>query len=94
MASSIAQRRVLVCTASGHPLTLRARTRRTRWLEWRGRDGLDKPNRASVEPRGFEVEVALNPLHDVVVDDAVVAERQQRSALGVEELAHHPLVGE
>ena len=35
----------------------------------------------------------MHALGDVVIDDAVVAQREQRRLLGGEELAHHVLVG-
>ena len=60
-------------------------------LDRHGRPTL--PTRLLIEPCGLEVEIALHALHHVVVDHAVVAERQQRGVLGREELAHDALVG-
>src|SRR4249919_1748491 len=51
------------------------------------------PPELLVEPGGLEVEVALHALHDVVVDHALVPQREELGVLGGEELAHHALVG-
>src|SRR5262249_57249105 len=49
-------------------------------------EGLD------VEPGVLEVEVALEPVHDLVRDPALVAQGDDRGALGLEQLAAGALV--
>src|SRR5439155_16922613 len=61
---------------------------RRRGARVRGR----RPSVDSIQPGGLEVDVALHALDDVVVDDALVAEPEQRRLLGGEQLAHHALV--
>src|SRR3954464_6194672 len=52
------------------------------------------PARASdLEPLVLEVELALDAVHDVVGDRAVVAQGDDRPPLGLEHLADEPLVG-
>ena len=46
-----------------------------------------------VQPRVFEVEVALDAVQDLVVDLAPAAQLDHAAALGVEKLAAQPLVG-
>ena len=45
-----------------------------------------------VQPCVLEVEIARDPLHDVVVDSAFAAKRDHRCPLGIEQLAQEPLV--
>lgn len=46
-----------------------------------------------LEPRLLEVEVALEAVHDLIGDPAVVPQLGQLIALSDEEEVHHPLVG-
>ena len=41
----------------------------------------------------LEVEVSLDAVHHIVADHALVAELDDGAALGLEQLAHQPLVG-
>ena len=47
-----------------------------------------------IEPRVLEVEVALDPVHDVVVDRARVAKAEEGAPLRLEQLAPQPLVAD
>src|SRR5215218_10478379 len=46
-----------------------------------------------LEPGVLKVEVALDSVHHVVADRTLVAELDDGVALGVEQLAHQPLLG-
>src|SRR5262249_2469349 len=48
---------------------------------------------SDLEPLVLEVELALDAVHHVVGDRAVVAQRDDRRPLGLEHLPHEPLVG-
>src|ERR687886_968441 len=54
---------------------------------------LGPPVQSDLEPLVLEVELALDPVHDVVRDRAVVAQPNDRAPLRVEHLADDPLVG-
>ena len=63
------------------------------------RHGLIEPGRLraprlDLEPLVLQVELALEPVHDVVGDRALVAQPHDRGALRLEHLAHDRLVGD
>src|SRR5829696_2383534 len=55
--------------------------------------GLKGTGQLDLEPGVLKVEVALDPVHHVVADHALVAELDDGAALGLEQLAHQPLPG-
>src|SRR5438552_12230194 len=50
------------------------------------------PKRSHIQPRVLEIEVALEPKHDVVVDDSVMAQGDDRSAFRFEQLPPQSLI--
>src|SRR3954454_20229351 len=54
--------------------------------------GESRRPRLDLEPRVLEVEVALDPVHDVLVDRALVAQRHHGGPLGLERLTTDALV--